>query len=321
MTRVFTGAFTHLRSLLLAMAVGAIGAVAAGAQETAPPAITINPATQAAITRARGLANAGKDTLARALLDSLVSKQESGSEEFAESVYWRAVLADRAADAERDWKRLTIEAPLSPRMPDALLWLAELEMVRGHAPVARGYLERLLLEHRGSPQRHKAMVWIARTYFDERDFTRACSAVSTMQAAGLPDGELRLQGDDMQNRCNAITAAAASAATTTVDVPPATVPVTAAPVAAAEPAATSAKTVAGTSNVRYSVQLAAFNTRAEATRMVKQMAARKVTARIDGDRKPFRVRTGRYTTEAAAKTALAALRKRGIRGIVVEGTR
>ncbi|HYW31014.1 MAG TPA: SPOR domain-containing protein [Gemmatimonas sp.] len=294
------------------------------------PSPVLDSATQGAIMRARGMANAGQDTLARALLDSIVAGQESGSEEFAEAVYWRAVLADRAAEAERDWKRLTIEAPLSPRMPDALLWLAELEMVRAHAGLARGYLNRLLLEHSGSPQRHKAMVWIARTYFDERDYTRACTSVRAMQSAGLPDGELRLQSDDMQNRCNAIAAAAAAAGTAPpgsalpapvaapVSVP---VPTTTAEAPTREAAGATSKASNAASNIRYSVQLAAFNTRAEATRMVKRMATRKVTARIDGDRKPFRVRSGRYTSESAAKTALAALKKRGITGIVVESTR
>lgn len=303
MTRGFPNVFACLLAI-------ATTATAVGAQVTVPP-VVLDSATQGAIMRARGLANAGQDTLARALLDSIVARQASGSEEFAEAVYWRAVLADRAAEAERDWKRLTIEAPLSPRMPDALLWLAELELVRGHPRVARAYLDRLLLEHGGSPQRHKAMVWRARSYFDERDFTRACASVRAMQSTGLPEGELRLQGDDMQNRCNMTAAGSAIAP------PPAGSDALPPAVAAASPSVPS--TVP--SSVRYSVQLAAFNTRAEATRLVKTMAARKVTARIDGERKPFRVRTGRYTTESAAKAALATLRKRGIKGIVVESTR
>ena len=81
-----------------------------------------------------------------------------------------------------------------------------------------------------------------------------------------------------------------------------------------------APTRAAPTRGRYSVQLAAFQTRAEADRFVKRLATRGVTARIEGTRKPFRVRTGRYESDAAARSALAALKKRGITGIVTQGT-
>ena len=143
----------------------------------------IDPAIAAAISRARGQAERGEGSAASALLDSLVMTQVSGGNEFAEALYWRAVLADRIADAERSWKRIVIEAPLSTRMPDALLGLGDLETVRGHPADARRYLERLLRDYPDVPQRTKAMLWIARGYFDERDIPHACETVTSLHAA------------------------------------------------------------------------------------------------------------------------------------------
>ncbi len=66
------------------------------------------------------------------------------------------------------------------------------------------------------------------------------------------------------------------------------------------------------------MQLAAYDTRAQATALVKRLAKRKITARVDGDRKPYRVRVGRYETRAAASAALARLKKAGQSGFVAE---
>ncbi len=69
---------------------------------------------------------------------------------------------------------------------------------------------------------------------------------------------------------------------------------------------------------RFTVQLAAFGTKREAESAVKRLARAGITARIDGTRRPFRVRTGRYATRAEATKAIAALRKKGQKGIVAE---
>lgn len=296
-------AFVVMVVALMLVAPTALARVAYGQAVASPSsAPVIAPAARATIARARSIADRGEGTAARAVLDTLIAASETGSAEFAEALYWRAVLADRASDAERDWLRLTVEASLSSRVPDALLWLGELELVRGHPSLARAHLQRLLLDHSEAPQRSKAMLWIVRSYFDERDDTNACASLATLRSSGVPDGEIRLQSDDMGRRCTAISAGASALAVPAI--------------ATAAAARTSSSTV----KAAFSVQLAAYDTRAEATRMVKRMAARKVIARIDGTRKPFRVRTGRYDSEAAAKTALAALKKRGITGFVAETT-
>lgn len=247
-----------------------------------------------AVGRARSLVDGGDGAGARTLLDSLVARAEPSSDDMAEALYWRAVLSERAADGERDWKRLVVEAPLAPRVPDALLRLGELEILRGRPAVARAHFERIVRDFADSPPHVNAMIWIARSYFEERDLARACEASNALRSRNIPDGELRLQADELRGRCvTAVgsTATAVAGPTTAVVVPPTAV---------------------------FSLQFAAYDTRAQATALVSRLAKRGIKARIDGDRKPFRVRAGRYETRAEATAMLARLRKQGQGGFVAE---
>ena len=279
----------------------------ARAQVTSPPSTAIVSAgnagvrgpiadIRAAVAAARSRINSGEGKSARIELDSLVAAQRNGSDELAEALYWRAVLAENVGDAERDWQRIAIETSLSPRVPDALAWLGELELVRGHAPASRRYLEQLLRDFSDAPQRSRAMLWIARSYFDEQNVSRACTEVATLVRSGIPDGEQRLQVEEMQARC----------------ANPSAQPAT--PVASSAPPAAAASP----SKARFSVQLAAYDTRAQAQTAVRRFASRGIKARIDGTKKPYRLRTGTYSDRAAADAALAALKKRGIKGFVAE---
>jgi cell division protein FtsN len=73
-------------------------------------------------------------------------------------------------------------------------------------------------------------------------------------------------------------------------------------------------------DARFSVQLAAFDTRREAEAAVARLAKVGVDARVDGTDKPFRVRHGYFATRAAANAQLAALKKRGHAGFIAELT-
>ena len=69
---------------------------------------------------------------------------------------------------------------------------------------------------------------------------------------------------------------------------------------------------------RYTVQLAAYDTRGEAESLVKRLAARGVHARVSGTSKPFRVRLGLHASRKDATAEAAAMRKRGFDGFVAE---
>jgi hypothetical protein len=233
----------------------------------------------------------------------------AGTADFAEALYWRAVLAEGIGDAERDWKRLVIDVPLSPRTPDALVRLGELDMLRGHPAEARVYFTRLLRDFPAGPYRTRGLLWLTRSYFDERNLTGGCTALDSLRRVEIPDGELKLQSDELQRRCVGVPRTVAPVT------PPA---VAATPVAAAPVAPTSAAPTPAAGSGRYSVQLAAYDTRAEAAAAVQRFTKRDIEARIDGEQKPFRVRVGYYATRAEAVSALSRLKKLGLGGFVAE---
>jgi cell division septation protein DedD len=271
------------------------------------------------VTRARALIERGDGADARAVLDSLVGAAPLASLDLAEALYWRAVLAERIGDAERDWKRLVIEAPLSPRTPDALLRLGELDMLRGHPADARPYFERVVREFPDSARIARGTIWLVRSYFDESELPRGCQALRALPAGSVPEGELRLQADELRRRCTSVVTTASTAPATSSTAPKATAPtpVQSAP-APVESTTTKASGSAAAASGRFSVQLAAFDTRKEADASVARLKRAGVEARVDGSRKPFRVRTGRYETRAEATAALAKLKKQGQGGFVAE---
>ena len=258
----------------------------------------VTPAVERTTARARALVDGGDGSAARSLLDSLVTVAPAGSLDLAEALYWRAVLAERIGEAERDWKRLVIDAPLSPRAPDALVRLGELDMRRGHPAEARVYFTRLLRDFPGGAYRAKGLLWLTRSYFEERNMSGGCNALDSLRGVEVPDGELRLQSDELQRRCLGVAMNPPVSPSVSPSVNP-----------PAQPAV-------GTG--RYSVQLAAYDTHAEAGDAVQRLAKRDIDARIDGAQKPFRVRTGYYATRAQATNALNSLKKLGLVGFVAE---
>ena len=68
---------------------------------------------------------------------------------------------------------------------------------------------------------------------------------------------------------------------------------------------------------RFTVQVAAYDTRQAAEQLVTRLGARGIVARIvPSTAAPFRVRVGRYATDAAATAAARELKEKGIVGFV-----
>jgi cell division protein FtsN len=67
----------------------------------------------------------------------------------------------------------------------------------------------------------------------------------------------------------------------------------------------------------YSVQVAAYNRRAEADKLTASLTKRGYQARVDGDVAPFRVRIGRYATNKDAEDALKRIKAKQMEGFVV----
>jgi cell division protein FtsN len=71
------------------------------------------------------------------------------------------------------------------------------------------------------------------------------------------------------------------------------------------------------STTRYGVQFAAYNDRPGADKFAAILRGRGITARVEGDAAPFRVRAGRFPTRAEAEASAALWRRPGQPAIVV----
>jgi hypothetical protein len=269
--------------------------------------------------RARRLVLAGDGAAGRAIVDSLV-QASSGTPAEGDALYWRAVLASTAADAERDYRRVIVEHPFSPRLGDALYALATLEMARGDRAAAAEHLQRFLLERPSSPERGRAGLLLGRLLLDQNEMAKGCAVLTrTRDALGAESAELRNQVDYYATRCVGVDTVARSVVAAPVDSAVRTTPPSAG--AAGAGAGRSARgnaTAAATSSVgRYTVQVAAFETPQAAEELAKRLVARGMAARVvGGTSAPYRVRIGNYATRREAQQAAAALKEKGIDGFV-----
>lgn len=311
--------------------------------------------------RAQTLVNDGNATAGRALVDSMVNAAAPGSNDYAEAVYWRAVLAGTAADAEMDYRRIVVDYPRSPRVEDALIRLSQLEIARANYDGALRHLNTLIADYPQSPSRPRAGYWMARALFDKNDIRSGCVATAdALGRASEEDVELRNQITYLNQRCAGVDlatpapaailnpstpvvtasrdTASKAAPLTPSQVLPEKVPADSAKILRAEaptpitkpvpvepsrieepltvkPPVEKAKPVSGTV---YSVQVAAYNVKSQAAAMVAKLKQRGYEARVDGTAAPFRVRIGKYATQAQASAVQRSLKAKQITGFVVQ---
>ena len=175
----------------------------------------------AAYKQAQSLVNEGNTAAGRAIVDSVIARTTLGTNAYGEGLYWRAVLSATAADAEMDYRRIIVDYPLSPRVEDALLRLAQLELARADYDGALQHLNRLTLEHPNGVMRARAGYWTARVLFEKNDIPRACAAnADALERSSQDDAELRNQISYLNQRCVGVVVATIPATTPTVGGPP-----------------------------------------------------------------------------------------------------
>lgn len=331
------------------LALGALLLLAAparlAAQEGAAPAAAPDSARAPLYERARQLVADGQGEAGRRLVDSLLAATPEGTPGYAEALWWRATLAADAEAGERDLRRLAIEYALSPRAAEALLRLGQLEVARGDRARAVAYLDRLGREYPTSPLAAQGDYWKGRLLAEQNDLAGACIAFASARrrlAAG--DVELRNRLDYYGGQCPSDVAAVDtvrrdamgrgtgpgvpgaargdSAATTpragqaATGAAPERAP--AGPPSTAPRTAPAERRAAVPESRGFSIQVAAFRTRAEAEQRARQLTARRFRdVRVAGDAAPFRLRLGSYPTRAAATAALRSVRAAGMRGAYV----
>ena len=292
------------------------------AAQAAPPLDTAVTAaadsSDSIFVRAQRMAAEGQGDAARALVQHEIDISPAGSPHYVDALYWRAVVAATAADAERDLRRIIIEYPLSSRNEDALLRLAQLEMTRGDNDQALVHLQRLVIDHPTSPSRARASFWMARVYFDKNQASAACrSLADAARNTSASQVEQRNQIDFWMQRCHGVDTTAV--ASTSNETAPAATPQAAPSPPPPPPApATSTSSRTETSSAKYTVQVGAYPTRASAESHRKSLVARGIDARVVGSAAPYRVRVGRYSTRAQADAAAQRLKAKKISVYVTE---
>jgi cell division septation protein DedD len=185
----------------LAAAVSLVGSSGAqGASPTSPSPSAIDSVYQ----RARRLVSEGDGAAGRAIVDSILRAAVEGTPAYGDALFWRGALAETAASAERDYRRVIVEYPISRYADDALLSLAELEQARGDRTAAYQHLQRFVREQPMGPARARAGLAAARLAFEQRDVPRGCAMIADARlSAGSTDVELRNQIDYHGTRCPA----------------------------------------------------------------------------------------------------------------------
>jgi cell division septation protein DedD len=318
------------RALLLGIAGLSSAAGAQAADTTAKTPTAIAAPGDSIFLRARQLVLEGNGSVGRALVDSAVRATE-GTPEYATALYWRGALASAAADAERDYRRVIVDYPFSTHSGDALLALAQLEMARGDRGPAIDHLQRFLLQRPNDPERIRAGIWLGRMLLDENQPARGC-AVLLRTRASLGDTAV-----EIRNQVDYYTARCAGVDTTTPRVPIGAQSVKPQPASdtlrrrsaprptapdtvrrrSGQPASHVDSTDTKNGAKRFTVQVAAYDTRAAAEQLADRLGTRGIVARVvNVGRAPYRVRIGRYATDQEATTAARELKKKGIEGFV-----
>jgi tetratricopeptide (TPR) repeat protein len=299
----------HRFTVILAALIGAAAPVRS--QVVSGQAATMD----SAFARARSLVSSGNGAAGRLLVDSILAATDPASPAYAEALYWHGMLAANDSDAERDYRRIVVEYALAPRAADALLQVAQLESAHGDRSSATNHLARFFAENPSHPERARAGALLTRLLFEQNDLPRACSALRQTLAV-LPDSavESRNQLTYYAPRCTAL------------DVSPGSrVPVSGGGggggggrTSSDMGGARRDSVVARAAPARYTLQLAAYGTKAEADRVAERLRARDIDARVVGTKKPFRVRIGRYTTRGNAVAAQRELRSKKVTVFVTD---
>lgn len=263
--------------------------------------------------RARRLVASGNGAAGRLLVDSVLAATDPSSPQYADALYWRATLSTNGGEAERDYRRIVVEYGASARSGDALLQLAQRESARGDRVMAADHLERFLLENPGHAERNRASLTLVRLLVDQNDLPRACSALR-QALREVPDSEVetRNQLSYYSSRCVANDAS-----------PGGRVPVgdpgaTKDSASGTKRDSTNAPAPTAEAKGRYTLQVAAYSSRSDATALASRLKGRGFEARVVGTAKPFRVRIGRYATRAEAVAAQSRLKARKITATIAD---
>ena len=285
------------------------------------------------LDRIDSLITAGQYADARSTLEQWWSAREAfevpGSDR-ARALMLRARLAPDPDTAEPDYLAIVLGYPTSPQAPEALLRLGQGLLADGDAVRAVAYLQRLVADYPGRPERLTGLLWLARANAAARRFGTACQVARQ----GLQDSRDRpeltaLLQEEETTACSVAAgdrdAEAAPAVATPAADPRAREP--AAERAAAPPPRPEPRPAAPPATTdrqgRFTVQSGAFRYRETADALVQRLRGRGYEPRLVlvPDNDLLRVRIGRFATSAEAVALISVLRSSGFDAIVVADAR
>lgn len=291
----------------------------------APPLWSQQVTADSVVERMARLSASGEGLALRRLADSVLASTPTLHRRFGEALYWRATTRPAADSARTDLLRLVVEFPMSARMEDALVRLADGEVRAGDRASARRHLERLVRDHLTTDRGVKGAQQLAQMLFDDGAVLPGCAALDSALAHVSPSNiELTNQLVYSGRRC-AQAHEAAPVPSETAHAPRADSPPPPSRTPSRMPARPSPKPTASAkptvlADRAWTVQVAAYVVRGDALRLEARLKARGYAARIFGD-KPYRVRIGRFSSRAEATEIAAKLKAENTSAMIVEAER
>jgi tetratricopeptide (TPR) repeat protein len=277
----------------------ALLALAMGAREAHAQA---RPPIDSVFARAERLVRSGRAAAGRLVVDSVIASLVPSSRDYPTALYWRARLAPQDADRVPEYLRIVMQYPLSSRVGEAYLAVAEIERARGERALAAEHYRQFLTARPDDPQRAAVSLIAGPLLFEQNRVTEACAIIlSAVALTSERSAELRNQLIYQGRRCDGVDTSGRAdvlAPPPTTSTPPDSSAVSA-PAAGRRPPAAG---TAAAATARFTVQIAAYASRTEAERIATRLRGRGLEARVVGTKAPFRVHVGTFATRAEAET-------------------
>ena len=119
----------------------------------------------------------------------------------AEALYWRGAMPQNSEDAERAFRDLLTKYPASPRVPAALLGLAQSEMSRGNRAGALALYQQVIDQFPTDSARFRAFVLAAVVQLDSGDTVAACKSIASTDSASVGDRFLLSKREQVAAAC------------------------------------------------------------------------------------------------------------------------
>jgi len=252
--------------------------------------------------RAQRLVADGNGIAGRVIVDSVLAITPENTPAYGDALFWRATFAETRDRARLDYVRVANEYATTARAEDALLRLAEIAHDAGDRASAKKYLDRMTVEHADGHLRAQGAYWTGRVLLADGATIAACAALTQAKATvSGADIELTNQINYYLQSCTRMTQQAEAARSDS---------------AARADSVARSDSAARAATPTWSVQVAAYSTKEDASRLAAKLKSRGYSARVTADT-PYRVRIGHFSSRAGAATLAQRLRTSKMTAIVV----